>query len=782
MEPIGVCHEAAAEAAEAQSSSKATGAAEVVGRQQYIIKQDGSLVLIDPTRITHKIKKFAEDLVHVDVDLIIGVVINGLCNKVTTEQLDELTVQVADNLTTTHYQYSDLAVRIALDRLYKKTPSKFSDAMKLIPRLDPHFLQLVNDNVELLDAMVDNEKYDADLTYFGFKTLEHSYLQRSSNGTIVERPQYLNLRVAVAIHGDNWSQVYNTYTLLAKKYATHASSTLCQAGLRDGQLASCFLLTLEEGGGIPAAMETLGQCGLISATGGGIGVSISQACPTTLGPSPVARVYEQLLKEVRQEANNRPGAWALYLEPWHNDIVNFLNLRTMGGSEDLKAKHLFYGLWIPDLFMYRVEHDQQWSLFIPRKCPIQLDTVWGEEFERLYCQYEKAGLYESQLPARTLWLQITQALTGTGGPYLMFKDACNRKSNHQNFGCIKGSNLCTEIVQYTDENEIAVCNLASIAVNKFVAQDGTFNYDLLRVITDQVARNLDLVITKSYYPLPEARASNFKHRPMGIGIQGLADLFLLMKLPWNSAKAKLLNKNIFETIYFSALNASVDMAIEKGVHPSYPITPAAMNMLQQDFWNLGKNTKSSSSTDGLLYDWDSLRARIAKHGLRNSLLTAVMPTASSAQIMGNTESIEAITSNIYARGVAAGTFQVVNRHLVDRLVALKLWSVETKNSIILHQGSVQHLPISQEDKALYKTVWELSQKIIIELATDRAPYIDQSQSLNLHIAKASHRLLSSLYFTIYRNVIELNLQLCNSLSSFFCWSLERNKPNSIFFY
>merc|ERR1719509_556069 len=613
------------------------------------------------------------------------------------------------------------------------------------PMIAEKYYKIIQANKEKLDAAI---VYDRDFQYqyFGFKTLERSYLLRI-NGKTVERPQQMLMRVAVGIHGEDIDGAIETYNLLSQKYFTHASPTLFNAATPKPQLSSCFLLTMASDS-IEGIYDTLKQCALISKCAGGIGLNIhcirssGSYIAGTNGNSngllPMLRVFNNTARYVDQGGNKRPGAFAIYLEPWHADIFEFLDLRKNHGKEEQRARDLFYAMWIPDLFMKRVESDGMWSLMCPNECP-NLHECWGEEFEALYEKYEKEGRFRKQVKAQALWYAVIESQIETGTPYMLYKDACNRKSNQQNLGTIKCSNLCTEIVEYSAPDEVAVCNLASIAVNAFVDKETkTFDFEGLKRVAKVATKNLNKIIEVNFYPVEEARNSNMRHRPIGIGIQGLADAYILMRFPFESEEACLLNKQIFETIYYGALEASCELAERDGAYSTYQGSPVSKGQLQYDMWGV-------TPTD--LQDWAAIKAKIAKHGVRNSLLLAPMPTASTAQILGNNESVEAYTSNIYSGRVLSGEFQVVNQHLLRDLTELDVWDDEMKNKLIAANGSIQGLEgIPDDIKSLYKTVWEISQKTVLKMAADRGAFIDQSQSLNVHIAEPNFAKLSSMHF------------------------------------
>lgn len=684
-------------------------------------------------------------------------VINGLYPGVTTVELDNLAAEMAATMTTKHPDYALLAARIAVSNLHKETKKRFSDVVtdlfsmtcpktgKKIPMISEKHYKIIQDNKDRLDSAIVYDR-DFEYQYFGFKTLERSYLLKI-NGKVVERPQQMLMRVSVGIHGEDIEAAVETYDLLSKKLFTHASPTLFNAATPRPQLSSCFLLTMASDS-IEGIYDTLKQCALISKSAGGIGLNIHniRASGTYIagtngnsnGLMPMLRVFNNTARYVDQGGNKRPGAFAIYLEPWHADVFDFLDLKKNHGKEEQRARDLFYALWIPDLFMKRVEEDGQWSLMCPHECP-GLHEVWGDKFEELYTKYEKEGRAKKTIKAQKLWYAIIESQIETGTPYMLYKDSCNRKSNQQNLGTIKCSNLCTEIVEYSAPDEVAVCNLASIAVNAFVDKEKrTYDFEQLKRVAKVATKNLNKIIEVNFYPVEEARNSNMRHRPIGIGIQGLADAYILMRLPFESEEACLLNKQIFETIYYGALEASCELAQVDGPYSTYQGSPVSQGKLQYDMWGV-------TPTD--LHDWSALKAKIAKHGIRNSLLLAPMPTASTAQILGNNESVEAYTSNIYSRRVLSGEFQVVNQHLLRDLTELDIWSEELKNEIISNNGSVQNISVIPKDiKALYKTVWEISQKTVLKQAADRGAFIDQSQSLNVHIADPNFGKMSSMHF------------------------------------
>lgn len=731
--------------------------------ERSVIKRDGRRQPVKFDKITARIKKLAYGLDPiVDVTEVAMKVCTGVYDGVTTSELDDLAAETAAYMSTKHHDYSLLASRIAVSNLHKNTVKSFSETVDKLfnyklpvtdspaPLVAENVHEFVMKNRDTLDAAI---IYDRDFSYdyFGFKTLERSYLLRI-NGKIVERPQHMLMRVAVGIHLGDLEAVLGTYDALSNKLFTHASPTLFNAGTCRPQLSSCFLLTMTEDS-IEGIYDTLKRCAIISKAAGGIGLAIHNIRSTrsyirgTNGTSngivPMLRVYNDTARYVDQGGGKRKGAFAIYLEPWHADILDFLDLRKNHGKEEQRARDLFYGLWIPDLFMKRVEADGQWSLFCPNEAPDLADT-YGTEFEELYESYEKDGRARQSISARKIWYAILEAQIETGTPYMLYKDSCNRKSNQQNLGTIRSSNLCTEIVEYTAPDEVAVCNLASIALNKFVVvpEDGSvpsYDHEGLRRITRMVARNLNKVIDVNFYPIEEARNSNMRHRPIGIGVQGLADTFILMRMPFESEEARVLNKEIFETLYFSAVETSCELASEKGPYETYVGSPMSKGLFQFDLWGV-------KPTSGR-WDWDGLREKVLKSGIRNSLMVAPMPTASTSQILGNNECFEPYTSNLYTRRVLSGEFCIVNTHLVKDLQKLGLWDADMKNRIVAANGSVQNIPeIPADVRALYKTVWEISQKRILDLAADRGAFIDQSQSMNIHMASPNIGKLSSMHF------------------------------------
>ena len=722
----------------------------------YVVKRDGRREAVKFDKITARIKKLCYGLNPlVAPEKVAMKVIEGLFDGVTTSELDNLAAEVAATNTITHPDYALLASRIAVSNLHKNTKKSFSDTVKdLYDYIDPktnekaplisdEVYKIVKKNADVLDSTI---IYDRDFRYdfFGFKTLERSYLLKLK-GQVAERPQQMIMRVAVGIHKDDLDAAIETYNYMSEGWFTHATPTLFNSGTPKPQMSSCFLLATKEDS-IPGIYDTLKQCAQISQSAGGIGLSIHDIRATgsyikgTNGTSngivPMLRVFNDTARYVDQGGGKRKGSFAIYIEPWHADIFDFLDLRKNHGKEEQRARDLFYALWTPDLFMQRVEENGDWTLMCPHECPGLSDTH-GKKFEKLYKKYESEGKGRKTIKAQELWFKILESQIETGTPYMLYKDAANEKSNQKNLGTIKSSNLCTEIIEYTSPDEVAVCNLASIALPKFVI-DGKFDFEKLFKVTYRVTRNLDKVIDANYYPVPEARNSNMRHRPIGIGVQGLADAFILMRQAFESEEARQLNKDIFETIYYAALTASKDLAIEKGPYESYKGSPVSQGILQFDMWNVKPSDR---------WEWDLLRDEIQKNGVRNSLLLAPMPTASTAQILGNNECFEPYTSNIYTRRVLSGEFIIVNKHLLRDLVKLGIWDDRLKNKLMASNGSIQNIDeIPDNIKNLYKTAWEISQKVLLDMAADRGAFIDQSQSLNIFMENANFAKLTSMHF------------------------------------
>jgi ribonucleoside-diphosphate reductase alpha chain len=733
----------------------------------YVIKRDGRRESVKFDKITARIEKlcYSLDSFFVQPLEVARKVISGLYDGVKTTELDNLAAETAASLTTKHPDYAVLAARIAISNLHKNTLKSFSATMKrLFTYVDPktglnaallskEVYDIIKKNaVEFDEAIIYDRDFGYD--YFGFKTLEKSYLLKLE-GQIAERPQHMLMRVAVGIHQTDIASAIETYNLLSERWFTHATPTLFNAGTPKPQMSSCFLLTTQDDS-IEGIYDTLKQTAKISQSAGGIGLSIHNIRATgsyikgTNGTSngiiPMLRVFNDTARYVDQGGGKRKGSFAIYLEPWHADVFEFLELKKNHGKEEMRARDLFYALWIPDLFMKRVEGNEEWSLFCPHECPGLSDTH-GDEFDALYHKYELAGKARQVVKAQELWFKVLESQTETGTPYMLYKDHANKKSNQKNLGTIKSSNLCTEIIEYTSKDEVAVCNLASLALPKYVkANDqglNEFDHVKLYEVTKSATKNLNKIIDVNYYPVPEARNSNLRHRPIGLGVQGLADVFIMLRMPFESAEAQQLNKDIFETIYYASMEASMELAIKEGPYSTWEGSPISKGVFQFDMWNV---TPSSGR-----WDWESLREKVVKNGVRNSLLVAPMPTASTSQILGNNECFEPYTSNIYARRVLSGEFAVVNKHMLTDLIKLGLWNESMKNKLISANGSVQDIPeIPKDLKELYKTVWEIKQKTILEMAADRGAYICQSQSLNIHIQDVNFGKLTSMHFHAWR--------------------------------
>jgi len=723
----------------------------------YVIKRDGNRESVKFDKITSRIQKlcYGLDPTHVTAISVAMKVIEGIYEGVSTSELDNLAAETAASLTTKHPDYALLASRIAVSNLHKNTNKSFSKTMEALhsyvdpksgkkaPLIAEDVNEIIQKNAQELDSTI---IYDRDFgyDYFGFKTLERSYLLKL-NGQVAERPQHMIMRVAVGIHKNDIPSAIETYNLMSEGWFTHATPTLFNAGTPKPQMSSCFLLAMKEDS-IDGIYDTLKNCAKISQSAGGIGLSIHNIRATgsyirgTNGNSngiiPMLRVFNDTARYVDQGGGKRKGSFAIYLEPWHADVHDFLDIRKNTGKEEARARDLFTAMWTPDLFMKRVEANADWSLFCPNEAP-GLADCWGEAFDKLYTKYEQEGRARKTIKARELWAAIIDSQIETGNPYMLYKDACNSKSNQQNLGTIKSSNLCTEILEYTSADEIAVCNLASIALPRFVENE-VFDHQKLFNITYVITKNLNRVIDENYYPVEEARKSNLRHRPIGIGVQGLADAFILMRFPFDSPEAIKLNKEIHETIYYAAMTASKDLAKIEGPYETYEGSPVSKGIFQFDMWGV-------KPSDG--WEWNILKEEVKKYGIRNSLLLAPMPTASTSQILGNNECFEPYTSNIYSRRVLSGEFVIVNKHLLKDLVRLGIWNDGLKNKIIIANGSIQNIDIIPANiKALYKTVWEISQKVIINMAADRGAYICQSQSLNLFVQDANFAKLSSMHF------------------------------------
>ncbi|MBK9477415.1 MAG: ribonucleoside-diphosphate reductase subunit alpha [Bacteroidetes bacterium] len=734
----------------------------------YVIKRDGNKESVKFDKITARIQKlcYGLDSTHVNPVPVAMKVIEGIYEGVTTHELDNLAAEIAASLTTTHPDYALLASRIAVSNLHKSTNKSFSKTMaalynyvdsktgKKAPLLADDVHEIIQKNAQLLDSTI---IYDRDFgyDYFGFKTLERSYLMKL-DGKVAERPQHMLMRVSVGIHKEDIDAAIETYHLMSERWFTHATPTLFNAGTPKPQMSSCFLLTMKDDS-IEGIYDTLKQTAKISQSAGGIGLAIHNIRATgsyirgTNGTSngiiPMLRVFNDTARYVDQGGGKRKGSFAIYLEPWHADIFEFLDLRKNHGKEEIRARDLFTAMWTPDLFMKRVEENGEWSLFCPNEAP-GLSECYGAEFDKLYTKYEKEGRARKTIKAQDLWFAILDSQIETGNPYMLYKDACNEKSNQKNLGTIKSSNLCTEILEYTSSDEVAVCNLASIALPRFV-DGGKFDHQKLFDVTYVITKNLNKVIDRNYYPVPEARNSNMKHRPIGIGVQGLADAFILLRLAFDSPEAAKLNSEIFETIYYASMTASKDLAKLDGPYESYPGSPVSKGIFQYDMWNVTPSPR---------WEWDILKEEVQKYGVRNSLLLAPMPTASTSQILGNNECFEPYTSNIYSRRVLSGEFAIVNKHLLKDLVKLGLWNDKLKNSIIAANGSIQDInEIPDNIKELYKTVWEIKQKAIIDMAADRGAYICQSQSLNLFIQNANFAKLTSMHFYTWKKGLKTGM-------------------------
>lgn len=735
-----------------------------------VVKRDGRREPVMFDKITDRIRFLCYELNElVDPVKVAMRVIEGLYDGVTTSELDNLAAETAASMTVTHPDYAQLAARIAVSNLHKNSKKSFSETMTDLyhyvnprtgqeaPMISDEVYEVIMQNAERLDSSIIYNR-DFNYDYFGFKTLERSYLLKI-NGKIAERPQHMLMRVSVGIHLNDIDAALETYELMSKKFFTHATPTLFNAGTPKPQMSSCFLLTMKDDS-IDGIYDTLKQTAKISQSAGGIGLSIHNVRATgsyirgTNGTSngivPMLRVFNDTARYVDQGGGKRKGSFAIYVEPWHADIMEFLDLKKNHGKEEMRARDLFYAMWIPDLFMKRVEADANWTLMCPNECPGMYD-VHSEEFEKMYLAYEEAGKGRKTIKARELWEKILESQIETGTPYMLYKDAANRKSNQKNLGTIRSSNLCTEILEYTSEDEIAVCNLASISLPMFV-EDGKFNHQYLYDVTKRITRNLNKVIDRNYYPVKEAENSNMRHRPVGLGVQGLADAFILMRLPFTSDEAKQLNQEIFETIYFAAVTASMEMAKEEGPYSTFEGSPISQGEFQYNLWGLNDSDLSGR------WDWASLRKEVMEHGVRNSLLLAPMPTASTSQILGNNEAFEPYTSNIYTRRVLSGEFIVVNKHLLHDLVSLGLWNEDLKQEIMRNNGSIQNIDIIPQDiKDLYKTVWEMSMKDIIDMSRQRGYFIDQSQSLNLFMEGATMAKLTSMHFYAWKSGLKTGM-------------------------
>ncbi|MER3375984.1 MAG: ribonucleoside-diphosphate reductase subunit alpha [Allomuricauda sp.] len=744
----------------------------------YVVKRDGRKEPIMFDKITARVRKLCYGLNSlVDPVKVAMRVIEGLYDGVTTSELDNLAAEIAATMTTTHPDYAKLAARISVSNLHKNTKKSFSEAMKDLyeyvnprtgkkaPLLSDEVYKVISENAETLDSTIIYNR-DFGYDYFGFKTLERSYLLKL-NGKIAERPQHMHMRVAVGIHLNDLESAIETYELMSKKYFTHATPTLFNSGTPKPQMSSCFLLAMKDDS-IDGIYDTLKQTAKISQSAGGIGLSIHNIRATgsyiagTNGTSngivPMLRVFNDTARYVDQGGGKRKGSFAIYVEPWHADIFDFLDLKKNHGKEEMRARDLFYAMWIPDLFMKRVEADGEWTLMCPNECP-GLFSSHSDEFEKLYTQYEAEGKGRKTIKARDLWEKILESQIETGTPYMLYKDAANRKSNQKNLGTIRSSNLCTEILEYTSPDEVAVCNLASIALPMFI-KNGEFDHKELFRVTKRVTKNLNKVIDRNFYPVEEARNSNMRHRPIGLGVQGLADTFIMLRMPFTSDEAKKLNQDIFETLYYAAVSASMEMAKEEGTYSSYEGSPISKGEFQHNLWGIKDQELSGR------WDWEKLRKDVKKHGVRNSLLVAPMPTASTSQILGNNECFEPYTSNIYTRRVLSGEFIVVNKHLLEDLVRLGLWNENLKQELMRANGSVQDIDVIPQDiKELYKTVWELSMKDIIDMSRQRGYFIDQSQSLNLFMENANYSKLTSMHFYAWKSGLKTGMYYLRTKSA-----------------
>ena len=749
----------------------------------FVVKRDGKREPVMFDKITSRVRKMCYGLNNlVDPVKVAMRVIEGLYDGVSTSELDNLAAEIAATMTVQHPDYAKLAARIAVSNLHKNTKKSFSETMtdldtyenprtgKKAPMIADDVYEIINTNAEKLDSTIIYNR-DFGYDYFGFKTLERSYLLKV-NGVIVERPQHMLMRVSIGIHKEDLDAAIETYELMSKKYFTHATPTLFNAGTPKPQMSSCFLLQMQEDS-IDGIYDTLKQTAKISQSAGGIGLSIHNVRATgsyirgTNGTSngivPMLKVFNDTARYVDQGGGKRKGSFAMYIEPWHADIFEFLDLKKNHGKEEMRARDLFYAMWIPDLFMKRVQEDGEWTLMCPNECPHLFDT-YGDEFEKLYEGYEKVGKGRKTIKARLLWEKILESQIETGTPYMLYKDAVNRKTNQKNLGVIRSSNLCTEIMEYTAHDEVAVCNLASIALPMFISEDeqgkGYFNHKKLYDVAKKVTKNLDTVIDRNYYPVKEAENSNLRHRPVGIGIQGLADAFIMLRLPFTSDEAKQLNQDIFETLYFAAVTASMELAKVKEPYSTFKGSPMSEGEFQFNMWNVSEDDLSDR------WDWKKLRKNVMKHGVRNSLLVAPMPTASTSQILGNNEAFEPYTSNIYTRRVLSGEFIIVNKHLLEDLVELNLWDNDMKEEIMRANGSIQDIEsIPQDLKELYKTVWEMSMKDIIDMARQRGYFIDQSQSLNLFMKDPDYAKLTSMHYYGWKSGLKTGMYYLRTKSA-----------------
>lgn len=739
-----------------------------------VLKRDGNYASVDFSQIQSRLEELTDGLnrEYIDTGLVTQKVIEGLADGISTRELDELAAQTCAGMVTTHPDYGMLAGRIEMSNLHKSTSSSFSSSMERLYRhidfktgqnasiLSTDFIGVVRTHKKFFDDII---RHEQDFTYdfFAIKTLQRSYLLKSGDD-IVERPQYMLLRVAIGIHMYDLDKVVDTYKLMSDKSYTHATPTLFNSGTKKPQLSSCFLLKMKDDS-IDGIYDTLKQTAKISQSAGGIGLSIHDVRATgayikgtggvSNGIVPMLRNFDMTARYVDQGGGKRKGSFAIYLEPWHADIMDFLSLKKNHGKEEMRARDLFYALWICDLFMKRVEEDGPWTLFCPSEAP-GLSDCHGKEFELLYEKYEKMGKGRKTIKAQELWFEIMSSQIETGTPYMLYKDAANSKSNQKNLGTIKSSNLCTEIMEYTSKDEVAVCNLASISLPYFVKEDKSFDFVKLENVTYKVSQNLDKVIDANYYPVEEARNSNLRHRPIGLGVQGLADVFAMLMLPFDSQEARALNKDIFETMYYASVKASCDLAKKDGPYSTFEGSPASKGILQFDMWGVEPSNR---------FDWSKLKKEVQEFGMRNSLLMAPMPTASTSQILGNNECFEPFTSNIYSRRTLSGEFVMVNKHLLRELISLGIWNDRIKNEIILHQGSVQNIAgIPDRVKEVFQTVWEISQKSIIDMAADRGAFICQSQSMNLFLKDPNFKKLTSMHFYAWKKGLKTGMYYLRS--------------------
>ncbi|MCD0467366.1 ribonucleoside-diphosphate reductase subunit alpha [Flavobacterium sp. ENC] len=744
----------------------------------YVIKRDGRKEPVMFDKITDRIKKLCYGFNElVDPVKVAMRVIEGLYDGVSTSELDNLAAETAASMTIAHPDYAQLAARIAISNLHSNTTKSFSETMsdmyhyvnprtgKEAPLLADDVYEVIKNNSQVLDSTIIYNR-DFNYDYFGFKTLERSYLLKL-NGKIVERPQHMLMRVSIGIHKDDIASAIETYELMSKKFFTHATPTLFNAGTPKPQMSSCFLLTMKDDS-IDGIYDTLKQTAKISQSAGGIGLAIhniratgsyiSGTNGTSNGIVPMLRVYDMTARYVDQGGGKRKGSFAMYIEPWHADIFDFLDLRKNHGKEEMRTRDLFLGMWIPDLFMKRVQEDSTWTLMCPNECP-GLSEVHSEEFDALYLRYEAEGKGRKTIKAREIWEKILESQVETGLPYMLYKDAANRKSNQKNLGTIRSSNLCTEIIEYTSPDEVAVCNLASISLPMFV-ENGKFDHQKLFDVTKRVTFNLNKVIDRNYYPVKEAENSNVRHRPIGLGVQGLADAFIMLRMPFTSDEAKQLNHEIFETLYFAAVTASMELAKVEGPYSTFEGSPMSKGEFQYNMWGMKDEELSGR------WDWASLRKEVVEHGVRNSLLVAPMPTASTSQILGNNEAFEPYTSNIYTRRTLSGEFIVVNKHLLEDLVKLGIWNESLKQEIMRHNGSVQNINgIPDDIKELYKTVWEMSMKDILDMSRQRGYFIDQSQSLNLFMQDANFSKLTSMHFYAWQSGLKTGMYYLRTKSA-----------------